>query len=195
MGRWLVLVAVVLALLPPAPGRVGAEPAGEQRPALVPHQLTLPINGRTRTVTLWVAEGFSVDVFASNLGKARMLAESPTGELVLTTGWDGDVLKLADRDGDGRADDVVPIMTGRSVPHGVAFAGDTLFVAETHRILRLDVWWDGTSAREIAQLAGGPHHATRTLVVGPDNRLYASIGSSCDVCVESDPQRATVWRF
>ncbi len=195
MGRWLVLLAVLLALAPPAARRVGATGPIEQGQGLVPHQLTLPINGRARTVTLWVAEGFSVEVFASNLGKARMLAESPTGELVLTNGWDGEVVKLADRDGDGRADEIVPIMTGLSVPHGVAFAGDVMYVAETHRILRLPVWWDGTSARQIAQLSGGEHHATRTLAVGPDNGLYASIGSSCDVCVESDPQRASAWRF
>jgi glucose/arabinose dehydrogenase len=89
----------------------------------------------------------------------------------------------------------VPILTNLSVPHGVAFAGDVMYVAETHRILRLPIWWDGKSAQEIAQLPGGEHHATRTLAVGPDNALYASIGSSCDVCVERDPQRATVWRF
>lgn len=195
MRRWLVGLVVLVLLTPPAARPAGAEAPGEYAQGLVPHQLTLPIDGRSRTVTLWLAEGFTIEVFASNLGKARMLAESPTGELVLTNGWDGEIIKLADRDGDGRADESVRIMTDLSVPHGVAFAGDVLYVAETHRILRLPVWWDGKSAQELAQLAGGEQHATRTLAVGPDNGLYASIGSSCDVCVESNPQRATVWRF
>ena len=195
MGRWLVVLAVLLVVVTPAATRAGAEGPAEQGHGLVPHELTLPIEGRSRTVTLWVAEGFAIEVFASGLGMARMLAESPTGELIVTNGWDGQVLKLADRDGDGRADENVPILTDLSVPHGVAFAGDTMFIAETHRILRLDVWWDGKSAREIAQLPGGEHHATRTLAVGPDDGLYASIGSTCDVCVEDDPRRAAVWRF
>jgi glucose/arabinose dehydrogenase len=161
----------------------------------VPHQLTLPINGRSRTVTLWVAEGFTIDVFASGITSARLMAESPTGEFVVTTGWGGDVFKLADRDGDGRAEDVVRMFAGMNVPHGVAFAGDVLFLAETDRILRLDRWWDPSSAREISRLPGGGHHATRSLAVGPDGKLYASIGSTCDACVEDDPMRAAVWRF
>jgi glucose/arabinose dehydrogenase len=105
------------------------------------------------------------------------------------------VVKLADRDGDGRADEVVPILSGLDRPHGLAFAGSVLFIAETHRVLRLDVWWDGASAREIISLPGGGHHFTRSLAVGPDGKLYVSVGSSCDVCQESDPRRAAVWRF
>ena len=195
MRRWLVLLALLLGTTPTGLSRAAAGAPAEQGRGLVAHQLALPINGRSQTVTLWVAEGFTIEVFAANLGKARMLAESPTGELVLTNGWDGQVLKLADRDGDGRADETVAILSGLSVPHGVVFAGDVMYVAETHRILRFPVWWDGKSAQEIAPLSGGEHHATRTLAIGPDNRLYASIGSTCDVCVESDPQRASVWRF
>lgn len=195
MARWVVLVAALLAGVPLAAVSLTAPTAGAQGGGLVPHQLTLPINGRSRTVTLWVADGFTIDVYASGVGSARMLAESPTGELILTTGWDGTVFKLTDRDGDGRADDIVRMFADLNVPHGVAFVGNVMFLAETDRILRLDPWWDSASAREIARLPGGGHHATRTLAVGTDNRLYASIGSACDACVEPDPMRASVWRF
>ena len=45
-------------------------------------------------------------------------------------------------------------------------------------------------------LAGGrhPNHKTRTLAIGPDQRLYVSIGSFCDACAETDPMRASIWR-
>jgi glucose/arabinose dehydrogenase len=36
---------------------------------------------------------------------------------------------------------------------------------------------------------------TRSLAAGPDGILYVSIGSSCDVCEESDPRRAAIWRL
>ncbi len=38
-------------------------------------------------------------------------------------------------------------------------------------------------------------HTTKTVLVGPDGRLYVSIGSSCNVCNESDPRRAAVWVY
>jgi glucose/arabinose dehydrogenase len=114
---------------------------------------------------------------------------------VLSQTAEGRVVKLVDRDGDGRVDENVPILGGLDRPHGLAFAGSTLFVAETSRVLRLDVWWDGSSAREIIALPGGGHHFTRSLAVGPDDKLYVSTGASCDVCQESDPRRAAVWRY
>jgi glucose/arabinose dehydrogenase len=39
------------------------------------------------------------------------------------------------------------------------------------------------------------NHVTRTVLVGPDGNLYVSIGSTCNNCIESDPQRATVWMY
>lgn len=44
-------------------------------------------------------------------------------------------------------------------------------------------------------LAGGVHHDTRSLVFGADGKLYVSVGSDCDVCVEADARRATVLQF
>ena len=35
-------------------------------------------------------------------------------------------------------------------------------------------------------------HTSRTIGFGPDGRLYVSIGSSCDVCIEADPRRTTI---
>ena len=84
---------------------------------------------------------------AHGVPNARMLAQSPTGELVLSQHFEGKVVKLTDHDGDGDVDEVAPILTGLDMPHGVAFIGETLFVAESDRVLRLDTWWDGSSAR------------------------------------------------
>jgi len=39
----------------------------------------------------------------------------------------------------------------------------------------------------------GGGHFTRTLKFGPDDRLYVSIGSSCNVCVEKDERRAAIY--
>ena len=198
MRLWSVRFGVLLAAMalvfgPGAVLETLAAPAGQ--PELTPHRLRIPLTSGTREVTLWTEPGFEVGVAAHGVQNARMLAQSPTGELVLSQHFEGKVVKLADHDGDFDVDEVVPILTGLDMPHGVAFIGETLFVAESDRVLRLDTWWDGSSARMIAPLPGGGHHQTRTLTVGPDGMLYVSIGSSCDACEESDPLRAAIWRL
>jgi glucose/arabinose dehydrogenase len=198
MRCWQRLLGTLLAVagLLVGPGTALGGPAGQPGQAeLVPHRLRIPLTSGMRQVTLWLEPGFEVGVAAWGLPSARMLAQSPTGELVLSQHFEGKVVKLADFNGDGVTDEIVPILTGLGMPHGVAFIGQTLFVAETERILRLDTWWDGSSARPIAALPGGGDHRTRSLTAGPDGMLYVSIGSSCDACDESDPLRAAIWRL
>jgi glucose/arabinose dehydrogenase len=182
-----VAAAAALWLVTFDPGVTAAE--------LTARSIRLHAADRELHTTLWLAEGFDVNVFADGLPHARMLAQSPTGELVVSQHFEGWITKVADRDGDGVADEHVPILTGLNVPHGLAFADDRLVVAESHRVLVLDRWWDGSTAREIIKLPRGGQHLTRTLSVGPDGLLYVSIGSSCDVCIESEPMRAAIWRF
>ena len=38
-------------------------------------------------------------------------------------------------------------------------------------------------------------HWTREIEFGPDGRLYVSVGSSCNLCVEGDERRAAVVRL
>jgi glucose/arabinose dehydrogenase len=73
-----------------------------------------------------------------------------------------------------------------------------LYVAETGQVLRLELGPDlRATARTpiVTDLPPGGQHFTRTILFGPDGRLYVSIGSSCNVCRESDPHRAAVWVY
>jgi glucose/arabinose dehydrogenase len=200
MRRWALVLGLLVAATGPlvVPGTHAASGTPEvqaDQPVLIAQRLRVPLSSGTRDVTLWVEPGFEVGVAAWGLPNARMLAQSPTGELVLSQHFEGKVVKLADRNGDGRVDEVTPIMTGLDMPHGLAFIGERLFITESDRILRLDAWWDGASARPIAALPGGGHHQTRSLTAGPDGKLYVSIGSTCDACEEVDSMRAAIWRL
>ena len=53
----------------------------------------------------------------------------------------------------------------------------------------------GTPEKIVRNLPAGGNHWTRTVDVGPDGKLYVSIGSSCNVCEEADKRRATIVRW
>ncbi|MET0552530.1 MAG: PQQ-dependent sugar dehydrogenase [Vicinamibacteria bacterium] len=147
-----------------------------------------------RVASLKVGPGFRVQVFADGLGKARMLAVGPKGDVYLTRREPGDLWRLRDADGDGRAEVKEKILELPAL-HGIAFHGGRAYLATPDAVLTAEVKADGTlgTPRSIARLdAGGGPHDKRTLAVGPDGRLYVSVGSTCNACVEKQPHNATM---
>jgi glucose/arabinose dehydrogenase len=47
----------------------------------------------------------------------------------------------------------------------------------------------------VPNLPADGQHNTRTVLIGPDGKLYVSIGSTCNVCNETDPHRAAIWVY
>jgi glucose/arabinose dehydrogenase len=150
--------------------------------------------------SLRLPPGFAIDVFARDLGPARFLAVDPRGTLLVSVPRTGRVLALPDDDGDGRADRAITVVDGLDLPHGLAFREGSLYVAETGRVVRLPYAAAarraaGPPAVVVGDLPTRGSHWTRTIVVGPDGRLYAAVGSSCNNCEEADPRRAAITRY
>ena len=121
---------------------------------------------------LQVPAGFAVDVYAEGLRGARFMALGPDGTPYLSITRAGKVVKLPDADGDGRADTVITVAEGLNLPHGLAFRGDTLYVAENDKVVRFR---PGAAAPEVVvpNLPGRGGHFTRTIVFAPaDGKLY-----------------------
>ncbi len=152
-----------------------------------------------RSPQLHVPAGFSVQTYASGLKGVRLMALAPNGDLFVSETRAGRVLVLPDRNHDGRPDRVLTFAAGLNRPHGLAFHGGYLYVANTNAALRFAYQSGDLKARtrgvRLVSLPSGGEHFTRTLVFGSDDLMYVSTGSSCNVCEESNPQRASVWVY
>jgi glucose/arabinose dehydrogenase len=190
------LVALLLALAAACLAGCG------QEEGTVPVEFDEPEPGSNTTgLPLELPEGFSISIFAEGLGAPRVMDFDPEGNLIVSIPSRGSVVALPDRDGDGFSDDAVTIISGLDRPHGIAFLCEdncSLYVAETDGVRVFDYDAAALSASErgrIIELPAGGRHFTRTIAMGetPEGmKLFISVGSSCDVCVEEDPRRASI---
>ena len=146
-------------------------------------------------------DGFTLQLYANDLPKARFLRFTPGGDLLLSRPHSGDIMLLRkDADGDGHPDAVMPLITGLKRPLGMDFAGDYLYIAESNRIGRVAFDSErgalaGTYEPLVEGFSDEGNHWSKTLRVGPDGLLYLAQGSTCNICVEEDERRATMMRF
>ncbi|MGH7411346.1 MAG: PQQ-dependent sugar dehydrogenase, partial [Candidatus Methylomirabilis sp.] len=143
--------------------------------------------------------GFRAEIFASTLGAPRFMTLDPSGTLLVSTPRQGRVVALPDRNGRGKADEVVTVAEDLNLPHGLAFRAGDLYVAETGRVLRFR--YNPTTLKAshpvvvVPNLPSGGGHWTRTIAFGPDGGLYVSVGSTCNDCREEDRRRAAIIRY
>jgi glucose/arabinose dehydrogenase len=147
---------------------------------------------------LKVPAGFTIAVFASELPGARMMTVSPEGVLLVARRRTNEVVALPDANHDGRAEPQV-LLSDLTNAHSLAFKDGYLYVATTPAVMRVR-WASGRPVGAPEKFADLPAstpsvHVTRTIAFGKDGRLYASIGSSCNVCPEPDPRRTTIQVF
>jgi glucose/arabinose dehydrogenase len=131
--------------------------------------------------------GFSISLFAKDLPGARSMTLSPSGTLFVSTRGEGRVYALQDQNHDGVADQRFVIAEGLDTPNGIAFYQGNLYVAETSRILRYakietTLKQPPTPRVIYDELPTERHHGWRYLAIGPDKKLYVSVGAPCNVC-------------
>lgn len=184
---------------------------GDVRPALLPGNVQTnssqadarftgnnnsSVNFKTKNVPfdLKVTGEFIVGVYAEGTGKVRDLTFSPEGILLASVPGEGRIIAL-DLGSDGIAIKKI-VIDKLSGPHGIAFYDGKLFIAEENRLSRFS--WDSTQfkatfEKELMKLPSGSHDA-HTIVFGKDGSLFVKVGSSCNVCIETDPLRAVVYK-
>ncbi len=147
-------------------------------------------------LNLNLPKGFEATVYAKLEVMPRMMAFDAAGNLFVSSAQSNQVVMLTDSNQDGLADPPIIISKELDAPHGLTFLGDTLLVANQSGVVKFvkenDTW--SKPSPFISHLASGGH-TVKTIKVGPDNHLYINVGSSCNVCIESDPTRATILRY
>ncbi len=162
--------------------------------------LLMVVGCRAREVDLQrlnLPAGFKIELFADTGGKPRLLVFSPGGVLLASLMNDGKVVAFPDPRHTGHAERNVTVLEELNAPHGMGFHEGKLYVAETNRVVRYD--WDeaklrATNPQVVVEVPKGGMHFTRTLLFA-NGKMYLSIGSDCNVCVESDERRATVMEY
>jgi len=144
---------------------------------------------------LTVPDGYSASVFAEGLSNPRFMAVSPDGVLFVAERGADRVVALPDADGDGRADTTIEVGRGYERAHSLAFTDDgALLVAGTTTLFTVQLDAQLAERDRAVVVDGLPDggHDTKTVAVLPGGDILLSIGSSCDVCLETDQRRAAI---
>ena len=144
--------------------------------------------------------GFSISTYAENVPDARSMTISPGNILFVGSMEAGRVYAVIDRDKDFKADEVITIAKGLTMPNGVALHDGDLYVAEVHRIIKykdIENHLHNPGEPEIVfdNLPRGKWHGWKFIRFGPDDKLYVPIGAPCNVCEPKDPSFATITRM
>jgi glucose/arabinose dehydrogenase len=180
---------------------------------LTPHKITLK-NGKSFSLNL-PAE-YEITPAAEGLKRVRFFAKAPDGRFFVT-----DMYNLTDNkkgaiyilDGwnasTGKFGKVTQYMSGLKNPNSVQFYTDAdgqdwFYLAETDKLTRRKFTKGETKPTDThpQTLATFPDyglsykyggwHLTRTIAFSPAGKLYVSVGSSCNSCVEKEKVRASV---
>lgn len=171
-------------------------------PAIKPPKTGITDGTNNTGLPLKLPSGFSISLFAKDLGAPRVMAYDPVGNLLVSIPSQGRVTALTpDENGDGLADEIIDVARDLNRPHGITFRcvpDCLLYIAESHQVG--EYAYDAKTLkasliRTIAALPDGGNHFTRTIMFRPypfDSELLISVGSSCNVCEEKDWRRAKI---
>lgn len=183
-------VADLSAQAPPPAWKQGM-PASMADSKLAPHAIPLTVTPAEKIPVdkIKVPTGFKAELWAHGLPGGRMMARGDKGTIFSGTRAPGKVYAIVDKDGKRT---VKVIAEGLQQPNGIAFKNGTLFVVTVDKVLRFDGIEDKldspqpTDVTDKFSLPASNHHNWKFAAVGPDNKLYMSIGSPCNIC-ETNP--------
>lgn len=161
-------------------------PAGYHDTTTIP-----PTVARIRSLKL--PPGFQIAKFAE-ITNPRMLAVAPNGTIYVSQRTPGTISMLRDTNGDGVAD-VQKVVAEKTQLHGLYIHKNRMYMVTVKEVFMAEMKQDGTLGEMkmlIDDLPDGGQHPNRTLAVGPEEKLYITVGSTCNACDETTKEAATI---
>jgi glucose/arabinose dehydrogenase len=146
--------------------------------------------------SLRVPPGFRIETIA-NVPGARELAFSPNGDLIVGTTGSAVYLVANAEDQPGFAHVFVKMNDSPAAGVAMSLKNCSLYVGTQSGVYRIPYAVGDQTAQSppvkiaAVRASGGGDHVTTSVAVS-GSRLYASVGSSCNACTETDPTRATI---
>lgn len=142
---------------------------------------TLPIQN------LSLPPGYAIEIYASGVNNARQMARSEQGIIFVGSRSAGVVHAVIDKDGDGKADEVLEIANGLNMPSGLAIKDGDLYVAQVSQVIKyanIEQTFRNLPSPEVVidGLPDKTHHGWKYIDFGPDDWLYVPVGAPCNIC-------------
>lgn len=181
-------------------------------PKLTPHHITLA-NGKSFDLNL--PDGFEIAVAAQGLKRVRFMARSPDNRIFVTdmynkTDNNRGVVYILDQFDPTTFEfkKITKYLSGLRNPNSITFYTDRdgvdwFYLALTDRLVRYRYEHGKDSPSGEPQVLTtfpdyglgykyGGWHLTRTVLIGTNDKLYISVGSSCNACEEKEDVRASI---
>jgi len=165
---------------------------------LAPHagKLVVTSEGDIPHSTLKVPPGFKVEVWASGMPGARMMARGTNGTVWVGTRGIGRVYEIKEAGGKRTSRVLIDKLVQ---PNGVAFKDGALYVMAIDKVLRYDGIESNPGVQPVDMTAAfnlppKQHHNWKFLAFGPDGKLYVPFGAPCNIC-EPPAEYAQIRRY
>lgn len=161
---------------------------GPMNPMASPTPTSGPV-GPPPPFTLNAPAGFTISMVSTNVPGARFIAFAPNGDLLVSETGGGQVVAI--KPGAHVGDAPTVVASGLSVPHGLAFKGNDLYIATLTGLSVVHNYPGGSVQTFWTGLPPVGDHNHRALAVAGDGSFYESSGSDCNLCTPA-PNTATI---
>jgi len=163
-----------------------------------------PLSSNEITNNLQIAEGFKIQIFASDIDSPRQMTQGDDGRLYVGSRRSGKIFALQDTDNNGVVDYTELVAENLAFATGVSFHDGDLYFSEVNKIWKIEdisTKLNQSSAKiperilVTDNLPSDEWHGWKWLRHDYNGKLYTNVGAPCNVCLRDDQRYASILRL